>query len=357
MEPPYFVIYAIDTSDDAPGPPAVEDLTGFNVVNLAFLLTNGEPAPYSQPDQWQKMSASDRAALKTSYEQAGIKLIVSVFGETEKPTTNNADAKETASAVAKWVKAYDLDGVDVDYEDFDAMNAGTAEQWVIDFTSQLYSELGSNYLITHAPIAGWFSAPRSDMPGGGYRTIDQAVGTMINWYNVQFYNDPGYDTTCDNLLHESGGNYMPETALFEINTAGQIPLDKLVLGKPATETDASAGYMDPALLNSCVQEATQNNWSAGIMFWKYSADAPGIMQQARGSAFPLSSNPSSPTGMNTTHPTGMNNTGPTGTNNTDPTGMNNTGPTGMNGTSTGSDTGSDEDTGSNEDTGSDEDTR
>jgi hypothetical protein len=26
-----------------------------------------------------------------------------------------------------------------------------------------------------------FAAPRSDLPGGGYRTIHNAVGSMINW--------------------------------------------------------------------------------------------------------------------------------------------------------------------------------
>jgi hypothetical protein len=30
------------------------------------------------------------------------------------------------------------------------MTAGTGEQWVIDFTTQLYADLGGNYLITHA---------------------------------------------------------------------------------------------------------------------------------------------------------------------------------------------------------------
>jgi chitinase len=83
---------------------------------LAFLVSDGAPTPSSQADQWQQMDASKRADVKASYAQAGIKLIVSVGGETEHPTTDGRDAKDTASKVAQWVKDYDLDGVDVDYE-------------------------------------------------------------------------------------------------------------------------------------------------------------------------------------------------------------------------------------------------
>ena len=43
------------------------------------------------------------------------------------PTTSGADAKATAKMLADWVKKYNLDGVDIDYEDFNAFAAGTAE--------------------------------------------------------------------------------------------------------------------------------------------------------------------------------------------------------------------------------------
>ena len=50
------------------------------------------------------------------YAAAGIKLIVSVFGSTDAPTSSGADPVSTANNIAAWVKEYDLDGVDVDYE-------------------------------------------------------------------------------------------------------------------------------------------------------------------------------------------------------------------------------------------------
>lgn len=134
---------------------------------MAFLLTNGTASPYSQASQWQGLTASQRANVKAQYAQAGIKLFVSAFGSTESPTTLGINPNSTATAMATWVKDYGVDGIDIDYEvcpssqyplshsssviqDFPAFTAGTSEQWLIDFTKQLYSDLGGQYLITHA---------------------------------------------------------------------------------------------------------------------------------------------------------------------------------------------------------------
>ena len=43
-----------------------------------------------------------------------------------------------------------------------------------------------DYIVTHAPVAPWFSPGK--YPNGAYLTVDQTVGNLIDWYNVQFYN-------------------------------------------------------------------------------------------------------------------------------------------------------------------------
>ncbi|KAF8869289.1 hypothetical protein CPB84DRAFT_1027112 [Gymnopilus junonius] len=92
--------------------------------------------------------------------------------------------------MAAWVKQYDLDGIDVDYEDLNAFDAGDgkAGAWLISFTKQLRIQLPQEdtYLITHAPVAPWFSPPK--WRGGGYLKIHSSVGSLIDWYNIQFYN-------------------------------------------------------------------------------------------------------------------------------------------------------------------------
>jgi len=72
----------------------------------------------TQALEWTKLSASQRSTIKAQYAAAGVKLIVSVFGATDAPTTNGADPVATANTMAAWVKQFDLDGIDVDYEVF-----------------------------------------------------------------------------------------------------------------------------------------------------------------------------------------------------------------------------------------------
>src|SRR6267154_17640 len=67
-------------------------------------------------------------------------------------------------------------------------------------------------------------------------------------------------TTCSGLLTASSSTW-PNTAVFQIAAAG-VPLDKLVIGKPATIGSASNGYMDPTLLAQCVEDASKRGWSA-----------------------------------------------------------------------------------------------
>lgn len=49
----------------------------------------------------------------------------------EVPTTAGTDPEKLASKIGAFVKEYELDGVDVDYEDFGAMLTGTAVPWLI----------------------------------------------------------------------------------------------------------------------------------------------------------------------------------------------------------------------------------
>jgi hypothetical protein len=77
-----------------------------------------------EAEAWASLTDADRSTIKAKYKAAGIKLMVSAFGSTDVPTTSRADPVLTANTMAEWVKQYQLDGIDVDYEDFDAFNAG-----------------------------------------------------------------------------------------------------------------------------------------------------------------------------------------------------------------------------------------
>ena len=131
--------------------------------------------------------------------------------------------------------------------------------------------------MTHAPVAPWFSPGKYQ--NGAYLTIDRTVGALIDWYNIQFYNRKhkqqlqltttvqnshpleggGEYTTCDNLLRASSSAW-PQSSVFEIAASG-VALDKLVIGKPATESDATNGYINPNTLASCLADAKNSGWS------------------------------------------------------------------------------------------------
>ena len=86
---------------------------GFNVFALSFLLIEGA---WDKAEEWASLTAAQRTSIKSQYAAAGIKLLVSAFGSTDVPTTSGADPIATANAMAAWVKKYNLDGIDVDYE-------------------------------------------------------------------------------------------------------------------------------------------------------------------------------------------------------------------------------------------------
>ncbi|KAI8972253.1 glycoside hydrolase [Trametes punicea] len=280
---PAFVVYT-DRSTGGDVLPAASEMEGYSVVALSFLLLSGAA---DQALAWQELSDSQKAAIKNDYNSKGISVVVSAFGSTDVPTTSGADPVQTANTMAQWVLDNQLDGIDVDYEDLTAMDArdGKAEAWLVTFTQTLRQKLPKgHYLLTHAPLAPWFSPVFNTT--GAYLTVDQKAGSSIDWYNVQFYNQ-GADiyTTCDSLLNTSGGDW-PGSSLYEIARAG-VPLDKLVIGKYAAAADGATGFMDPQTLAGCVAQAKQQGWDAGIMAWEYPDADSNWIETVRGSAFPI----------------------------------------------------------------------
>ncbi|GJJ10720.1 hypothetical protein Clacol_004947 [Clathrus columnatus] len=300
---PNFVVYT-DKWTSIIGPPPVSEVEGFNVLYvlkiypkdervktfdsaLAFVLVNGA---FDKAQEWASMSPAQRAATKAHYHNAGIKLVVSAFGSTDTPTTNGADPIATANNMANFVIDYGLDGIDVDYEDFQAINAGNGEgeAWIINFTKQLRTRLPKGkYILTHAPVAPWFSPGR--FSGGAYVKVNKEVGDLIDWYNIQFYNQGSTDyTTCEGLLYQSSSSW-PETAVFEMARNG-VDLHKIVIGKPGNNDDASNGYMSTSMLSSCLEKAAAHGWRGGAMTWEYPDANSTWIRHVRRQAFPESTN-------------------------------------------------------------------
>ncbi|KIJ51714.1 glycoside hydrolase family 18 protein [Sphaerobolus stellatus SS14] len=283
---PHFVVYSDEWVSGLTGPPAVSAVSGFNVFALSFLLTEGA---FDKAEEWTQLSASQRSTIKSQYAAAGIKLIVSLFGSTDAPTSSGADPIATANTMAAWVIQFGLDGVDVDYEDFNAINAGDgkAEAWLTSFTQQLRVKLpAGQFILTHAPVAPWFSPNK--FGGGAYLTVNKNVGSLIDWdsnLRIRFFCIEGTSeyTTCAGLLTASSSTW-PQSSVFQIAASG-VALNKIVIGKPAASGDASNGFMSTSTLASCVSQAKAKGWNAGVSTWEYpDATAPWI-SAVRGSTF------------------------------------------------------------------------
>jgi len=117
--------------------------------------------------------------------------------------------------------------------------------------------------------------------------VHEQVGDIIDWYNVQFYNQGTTEyTTCAGLLTASSSTW-PESALFQIAANG-VTLDKLVIGKPAVAADETAGgFIDPATLATCVAEAKSEGWTAGVMSWEYPDAAAAWIAEVRADSWPV----------------------------------------------------------------------
>ncbi|KAJ7833469.1 glycoside hydrolase [Mycena leptocephala] len=245
---------------------------------------------YFKAYEWTTYTDAERATIKAQYAAAGIKLMVSAFGSSDVPTSSGVNPITMATTMANWVIQYNLDGIDVDYEDFNAFNAGDgkAEAWLISFTTQLRTILPQGtYIITHARAYSPLRLVLSECMGrGGYLKVHASVGSLIDWYNVQFYNQGTSEyTTCDNLLTTSSSTW-PGSAVFQIGASG-VPLSKIVIGKPAGTGDGNSGFMSASTLATCLATAKNKGWTGGAMVWEYPDAAAAWIQTVRASSWPV----------------------------------------------------------------------
>jgi len=268
------------------GIPGYAHNSSYNVINLAFWMDSC-PADaatvwanaytyVSSDNPWGKSNSEVQQAWRQKYNSAGIKILVSAFGSTEFPTSGGVDPVACGNKLADFVKANNLDGVDLDWEDNAAMEAGKGEAWLISITKTLRAALpkSEGYIISHAPQAPYFmGAPK--YPNGGYLTIDKAVGDLIDFYNIQFYNQDTSTYDSYETLFQTANGWATGTAVHELMSKG-IPASRILVGKPITSGDGTnTGYVPVNNLASIFSQAKGNGWNSGFMGWQYIHDSDG----------------------------------------------------------------------------------
>uniref|UniRef100_A0A6B2LAJ2 chitinase n=1 Tax=Arcella intermedia TaxID=1963864 RepID=A0A6B2LAJ2_9EUKA len=304
LGPPYFVVYNDQLNSWWPptaiaaglGVPTYAHNSSYNIFNLAFWLTTG-PADtalvwsnaltyVSSDNPWGSTTTAVQAAWLNLYHKNGIKLMVSAFGATEFPTSAGVDPVQCGHDLANFVINNQLDGVDLDWEDNAAMEAGTGEQWLINITRTLRQLLPKEkgYIISHAPQAPYFMGT-SKYPKGGYLTVHKAVGDLIDFYNIQFYNQGNSQYSSFETLFVSSDGWASQTSVGEMITNGIAP-NKIVVGKPISRGDVvNTGFVPVDSLAQFLQQGRGKGWNAGFMGWQYKSDSDGSWSQTLSKAF------------------------------------------------------------------------
>lgn len=246
----------------------------YDVVNLAFIYSTPN-APFdlildgaiaASPHELTQATKSAISAM----QQNGQKVLISFGGGAMAQNSYQAlsqDPNKLAGLLAEFVKANQLDGIDIDFEDTGAFT-GTAgydgAQFLIALTKELRALLPSpQYLITHAP-----QPPYLQQGSGmdGYVPLVTEVGQDIDWLNVQFYNNPPWSANPQQIV----GSYFVYCQLPNMSE------QRIVIGLPVTEQDAGSGYMPVSeIVSDIIQPIQQQGTLGGIMNWQFSSDTNG----------------------------------------------------------------------------------
>lgn len=132
-----------------------------------------------------------------------------------------------------------------------------------------------SYYISHSPQAPYFDD--THYVNRGYARVNEEVGDMIDWYNVQYFNqgDTKYDSYQE--LYQSTSGVFAGTAVKQIHDRLNVPLEKIIVSKPVTQSDASnTGWVSPSSLGDWSARARNDfSWTSGIATWQYESDVNG----------------------------------------------------------------------------------
>ncbi|WP_035415234.1 glycoside hydrolase family 18 protein [Ferrimonas kyonanensis] len=201
----------------------------------------------------------------------GIKVMVAYGGATMHSRDYAAAAgqeEQLAYALAEFVRQYELDGIDIDWEDTAAFmgNGGyDGSDFLIRLTQALRQQLpAGRYQISHAPQPPYMVAG-SGMDG--YIKVMAEAGQAIDLVNMQFYNNPPWSGNPQQIVE----SYRQFAALPGVGT------DKLVLGLPAAPHNAGPGSYLPAsiIAQQIIAPLLAEGGIGGAMNWEFSGDADG----------------------------------------------------------------------------------
>ena len=266
-------------------------IAGYNTYVLAFWTTYAPdiPAgatggPMDSLAAWTNLTDSERTALKQTYRDADIRLTFTCFGGLDqRPAWTVDDATAMAHDIATFVKQYQFDGVDVDFEAFTyiASDQPDAITFLITLFRALRQALPRPYILSASVSPTWMIPGKlfSNMAGGG----SEAVIGDIDYVNGMFYyGGVGTWDTCPELTVQSG-NYAG-CSTGQVMAQGVIPPSKFLVGMPQFNSDGGNAFSDGVgtALGDCLKGIP--NEYGGVGTWQYHPQYPAWIGNLRAAA-------------------------------------------------------------------------
>ncbi|KAJ6593464.1 endo-beta-N-acetylglucosaminidase [Mycena capillaripes] len=155
--------------------------------------------------------------------------------------------------LANYITEFHIDGMDLDVEQSTPLSV------IENLITRLKTDFGADFIITLAPVATAMTEG-SNLSGFDYVALDKALGTQINWYNVQFYS--GF------------GSLFPDTQYINIINFGWDP--NRVVASVLTSPANGGGYIstDEVVSSAKALSAKYGFNFGGINGWEYFNSLP-----------------------------------------------------------------------------------
>lgn len=260
-------------------------------THLLFAFWTAARGPVDAARKWVVNNLARDPRVQAA-RRRGVKFIISCGGATETPQFN-VPGTEYGRRAAEFASQNGFDGVDFDIEGFKPGNDGKGTKWLVDATREAKRIFPTSFL-SHAPQAPYFTPVYSS----NYLDVHEQVGNLIDFYNIQFYNQvtTRYDTY--QTLFEVADGGSPGTAVRQILGKG-IPLQHIVVGKPITKAGAAnTGFVPMDQLADIFRTAKNRGiLPRGFMGWQWILDAKeldGRWSKVLGAVWTASSEPDVP---------------------------------------------------------------